>query len=56
MAKEANLSEEEYRDQIIKACYLDESDPVKKWQEVNTMIQQKRDILNDMKIQYVHVV
>jgi len=56
MAKEANLSEEEYRDQIIKACYLDEADPVKKWKEVNDMIHQKRDILNDMKIQYVHVV
>ena len=56
MAKEANLSEEEYRDQIVKACFLDEEDPVKKWKEVNTMIQQKRDILNDMKIQYVHVV
>lgn len=56
MAKEANLSEEEYWDQIIKACYLDEEDPVKKWQEVNDMIHKKRDILNDMKIQYVHVV
>lgn len=56
MAKEANLSEEEYWDQIIKACYLDEPDPVKKWKEVNSMIQQKRDMLNEMKIQYVHVV
>ena len=56
MAKEANLSEEEYRDQIVKACFLDEEDPVKKWQEVDTMIHQKRDTLNDMKIQYVHVV
>ena len=33
MAKEANLSEEEYRDQIIKACFLDEDDPIKKWKE-----------------------
>ena len=56
MAKEANLSEEEYWDQIIKACYLDEPDPVKKWKEINSMIQQKRDMLNEMKIQYVHVV
>lgn len=56
MAQEANLSEEEYWDQIIKACYLDEENPVKKWKEVNTMIHQKRDTLNDMKIQYVHVV
>jgi aminopeptidase len=56
MAKEANLSEEEYRDQIIQACFLDDPDPVKKWKEVNDMIHQKRDILNDMKIEYVHVV
>ncbi len=56
MAKEANLSEEEYRDQIIKACFLDEEDPVQKWRDVNDMIQQKRDILTDMKIEYVHVV
>jgi aminopeptidase len=34
MAKEAGLSEEEYWDQIIKACFLDEKDPVKKWREV----------------------
>lgn len=56
MAKEANLSEEEYRDQIIKACYLDEDDPVKKRKEISDMNHQKRDILNSMKIQYVHVV
>jgi aminopeptidase len=56
MAKEANLSEEEYRDQIIRACFLNEENPVQKWREVNDMIQQKRDILTDMKIEYVHVV
>ena len=56
MAKEANLSEEEYRDQIIRACFLDEENPVQKRREVNNMIQQKRDILTDMKIEYVHVV
>lgn len=56
MAREANLSEEEYRDQIIRACFLDEENPVQKWREVNDMIQQKRDILTDMKIEYVHVV
>ena len=45
-----------YRDQIIQACFLDEDDPVKKWNDVNNMIQEKKDTLNDMKIQYVHVV
>jgi aminopeptidase len=56
MAKEANMSEEEYRDQIIKACFLDEDDPIKKWKESFALLQQKKDILNNMKIQYVHVV
>ena len=56
MAKEANLSEEEYRNQIIQACFLDEDNPVKKWKEINWLIQQKRDILNEMEIQYVHIV
>ena len=37
MAKEANLSEEEYWDQIIKACFLDEDDPVKKWKEISPL-------------------
>lgn len=56
MAKEANLSEEEYRNQIISACFLDEEYPVKKWKEINWLIQQKRDTLNEMKIEYVHVI
>jgi len=56
MAKEANMSEEEYRDQIIKACFLDEKDPIKKWKEIIEILTQKKDILNSMKIQYVHVV
>ncbi|MBR4634509.1 aminopeptidase [bacterium] len=35
MAKEARLSLEEYRNQIIDACFLNEPDPVQKWKEVN---------------------
>src|SRR3989338_6757026 len=31
MAKEANISEKEYWDQIIRACFLNEVDPIKKW-------------------------
>jgi aminopeptidase len=35
MAKEAGLSLEEYWNQIISACFLDEADPVQKWKEIN---------------------
>ncbi len=34
MAKEAGLSEKEYWNQIIKACYLDKKDPVAEWKKL----------------------
>lgn len=55
MADEAWLSLEEYRNQIILACFLDELDPVKKWKEVNVEISRIRDKLNELKLEYVHV-
>ena len=55
MAKEAWLSLEEYRNQIIDACFLNEPDPVQKWKEVNWEICRVRDRLNELKLEYVHV-
>lgn len=57
MAKEAGLSEKEYWNQIIKACFLDEKDPIKKWREVFTMIETYRKKLNKLAPQtdYLHV-
>ncbi|KKU37023.1 MAG: Thermophilic metalloprotease (M29) superfamily [Candidatus Amesbacteria bacterium GW2011_GWA1_46_35] len=55
MAKEAGLSLKEYWDQIIKACFLDEQDPIKKWQSVfvqNSRILKK---LNSLKIDKLHI-
>jgi aminopeptidase len=56
MAQEAWLSLEEYRNQIIDACFLNEPDPVKKRKEVNSEIHRVKDKLNEMKLEYVHVV
>ena len=56
MAKEAWLSLEEYRNQIINACFLDEVDPVKKRKEVNSEICRVKDKLNELKLEYVHVI
>ena len=39
MAKEAGLSLTEYWNQIIKACFLRDGAPVKKWQDVTGQIQ-----------------
>ncbi len=56
MAKEAWLSLEEYWNQIIDACFLNEPDPVEKWKEVYSEIHRVRDKLNELKLEYVHVI
>ncbi|MDO8451618.1 MAG: aminopeptidase [bacterium] len=57
MAKEAGLSEKEYWDQIIKACFLDQRDPIKKWKEVYKEIERYKLNLNRLspKIGRLHV-
>lgn len=57
MAKEAGLSEKEYWNQIIKACFLDEKNPIKKWREVFTMLEKYQKRLNALtpKVDRLHV-
>jgi len=55
MAKEARLTQKQYWDQIIKACFLDEKDPIKKWKAIfaqNALILKK---LNSLKIDKLHI-
>jgi len=47
---------EEYRNQIIEACFLNEPDPVKKWKDVYSEMYRVKDKLNELKLEYVHVV
>ncbi|MDO8576642.1 MAG: aminopeptidase [bacterium] len=58
MAREAGLSEKEYWDQIIKACFLDEKDPIAKWKSVYREIEKYRSRLNRLspKIARLHAV
>ena len=46
MAKEAGLSEKEYWNQIIKACFLDYPDPIKRWKQVYAEIEKFKKRLN----------
>ncbi len=48
MAKEAGISEKEYWDQIIKACFLDEKNPIAKWKAVYRDIEKYRSRLNKL--------
>jgi aminopeptidase len=49
-AKEANLSLEEYWAQIIKACYLDKTNPLIEWKKSFEEINRIINTLNSMKI------
>ncbi len=58
MAREAGLSEKAYWQQIIKACFLDEKNPIAKWKEVYQDIEKYRTRLNKLspRIDRLHAV
>lgn len=58
MAREAGLSEKEYWNQIIKACFLDYEDPVRQWKKVYKEIERFKKRLNVLtpKMKYIHAV
>jgi len=56
MAAEAGLSEEEYWQQIIDACFLDEADPIARWRQVNDQITEYVNRLNALDVKRLHVV
>lgn len=55
MAEDAGMTLEEYREQIIKACYLDEADPIARRKQTQSEIKRIQHALNDLKIQKVHM-
>jgi aminopeptidase len=56
MAAEAGLSEPDYWQQIIDACFLDEADPIARWREVTSQINDYVERLNGLEIEDMHVV
>ena len=55
MAKEAGLPLEAYWQQIIKACYLDEADPIAKWRQISREVQRVATKLSNLKIKQLHI-
>lgn len=56
MAKEAGLTIEEYWQQIIKACFLEEENPINKWQEIFKKLEKIKAKINDLPIKKIHLV
>lgn len=55
LAKRAGLSGKEYAAQIARACFLNEKDPVKKWQEVTQTVTEIGDWLSNLPIRTLHI-
>ena len=55
VAREAGLTIREYWNQIAKACYLTEANPVQKWRRVFNEMQRVLDKLNSLPINRLHV-
>jgi len=56
LAAEAGLREEQYWQQIIDACFLDQADPIARWREVTGQIDDYIGRLNALPIERLHVL
>ncbi|MHB1809675.1 MAG: aminopeptidase [Solirubrobacteraceae bacterium] len=56
MAAEAGLSQDEYWEQIVGACFLDEEDPIARWREVAGQINDYVQRLSALPIASLHVL
>ena len=55
MAAEAQMSLQDYWEQIIHACFLDADDPIARWREVGERVSRTRAWLDSLAIERVHV-
>ncbi len=56
LAENAGLDMQEYTQQIVKACYLDDQDPVQRWEEIYHNANKIKDYLNSMDIESLHLI
>lgn len=55
LAKQAGISVKKYAQQIEKACFLNEKDPVKKWKEIYVQAQEIKKWLLSLKIEKLYM-
>ena len=55
MAAEAGMGIEEYWEQIVHACFLDEEDPVARWREIGQRLDDTRQRLDALQIERLHI-
>lgn len=55
MADEAGMDVEQYWEQIVHACFLDDADPVARWREIGTRLDDTRQRLDALQIERLHI-
>jgi aminopeptidase len=55
LAGQAKTTLRNYTDQIIRACYLDQADPVKEWEEVLRNVSRIKKWLNGLKVKFFRI-
>jgi aminopeptidase len=55
MAGEAGMELEEYWEQIVHACFLDDEDPVARWREIGQRLDDTRQRLDALRIERLHI-
>lgn len=55
LAESANLSMEEFKEQVVKACFLDHDNPPAKWDEIFAEAEKVKAWLNGLDIEHLHV-
>jgi len=55
LARQAKTTDEIYASQIIKACYLDDNDPVRAWESIYKNVKGIKKWLNSLKVKYFHI-
>jgi aminopeptidase len=55
LAKHARLSMRQYANQVIKACYLDQDDPVQAWKHTYKNAMAVKKWMNSMDVAYYHI-
>ena len=55
LAEKANMSVEDYKKQVLKACYLNKKDPIQEWKNLYKKATKVKRWLNKMNVEYYHV-
>jgi aminopeptidase len=55
LAGQAGISLEQYTRQVVKACFLNKSDPVSEWRNIYDNARSIKKWLNSLKVKFLHV-